>query len=424
MKANKLILFMVPPDVIVNGGVMSIFSISDTIRKTLKDSDTHVHIITYPPHVGYGKNPLFFNKEYVYGIDEIISKYKNVDSLLINIPELVAKKAFEMLAPYKQYLNSISDLKINILNQNIRYMPDFNKFCKLYYFTNYITQTTAHDKYGTQETANKYGLPLKHLSVNLDPSMYKKVSYTEKENLIVYSPDNSSKKSEVIEILRDNLKNYKIVETRDLTFEDYKSLIARAKFVITFGEGMDGYLIEGVFSGAIPFSVYNHDFFPSESFLEFQSIYNTELDMVNKIISDIKYLDSSQTFEQLHQKFLATVKDYYSQKRYKTNIKAFLDGKFDYTPSLDSILNNSIQSIKTLVDESAQVQVEFEKYRISLVEKKEALVEKNKAIDKLRIETEKTNKQLQVMYDSFSWKLTKPLRKMSSYIESVLIKLR
>ncbi len=415
---------MVPPDIIVNGGVMSIFSISDAMRNVSKDSNTRVHIITYPPNPGYGKNPLFFNEEHVYGIDEIISKYKNIDSLLINIPELVAKKAFEMLIPYKHYLDSISDLKINILNQNIRYMPDFDVFCKLYYFTNYITQTTAHDRYGTQETANKYSLPLKHLSVNLDASMYKKIGYAEKEDLIVYSPDNSSGKSDVVKALNDNLKNYTIIEIQGLTFEEYKSLISRAKFVITFGEGMDGYLIEGVFSGAIPFSVYNHDFFPSESFLEFQNIYSKESDMVNKIISDIKYLDSSQTFEQLHNKFLVKVKDYYSQTKYKTNIRAFLDGKLDYTPSFDSILNNSKQSIKALVDESIQTQVEFDKYRISLVEKKEALIEKNKALDILRLETEKTNKQLQSIYGSFSWKLTKPLRKMSSYIERISTKLR
>jgi len=49
---------------------------------------------------------------------------------------------------------------------------------------------------------------------------------------------------------------------RNLTYDQYKSLVSRAKWALTFGEGLDGYFIEPVFSGAIAFAVYNEQFLP------------------------------------------------------------------------------------------------------------------------------------------------------------------
>jgi hypothetical protein len=50
-----------------------------------------------------------------------------------------------------------------------------------------------------------------------------------------------------------------------MTYQEYKATISKAKWALTFGEGLDGYFVEPIFSGDSSFSVYNPSFFIEDS---------------------------------------------------------------------------------------------------------------------------------------------------------------
>ena len=71
---------------------------------------------------------------------------------------------------------------------------------------------------------------------------------------------------------------------------DYKKLISRALFTITFGEGYDGYFIEPYFSGSIGFAVRNDTFFPKKM-SSLMGLYSSWEDMELNIVKDIRKLE-------------------------------------------------------------------------------------------------------------------------------------
>ena len=68
-------------------------------------------------------------------------------------------------------------------------MPKVEKLKNLYKLTDNITQTVAHDRYATQEICNKYKIPTHLFSALWDMSAYKKRDFSQKEKIIVLSPD-------------------------------------------------------------------------------------------------------------------------------------------------------------------------------------------------------------------------------------------
>lgn len=72
-----------------------------------------------------------------------------------------------------------------------------------------------------------------------------------------------------------------------MKLEDYKKLISKAMFTITFGEGYDGYFIEPALSGSISFAVYNDLYFP-KNMNKLDTLYSSWQDLKEKIVEDIK----------------------------------------------------------------------------------------------------------------------------------------
>ena len=67
----------------------------------------------------------------------------------------------------------------------------------------------------------------------------------------------------------------------------FKKVISEAKWALTLGEGLDGYFIEPIFSGAIGFSVYNSRFF-TEDFESLETVYSDYDELIKKMPMDIK----------------------------------------------------------------------------------------------------------------------------------------
>ena len=332
---KKLILFLIPsPDsAMINGGIMSIFSLCEESRRI---NDDALCIISTPPHCKYtyAKNDNFLNNENIYRFSQIIDNANNLDDMILHIPEYSAGNFYNTLSEKDiEFLKSIKNLHINIMNQNIELMPEPEKLKDLYKLTNNITQTIAHDRYATQEVCDKWQIPTHLFSVNIDMSKYKAYSFDEKEKIIVLSPDWNEHKERIIEKLEKELPDWKLITVNNMTFTEYMDLISRAFFTITFGEGMDGYFTQPQYVNSMGFAVYNDDFFPSNKWQNLKNIYLSYDEMYENIVSDIKrYSRNKKEYVEIVTKLFNTHSDMYQSSRFKDNLKNFYLKKYDYFP--------------------------------------------------------------------------------------------
>ena len=188
--------------------------------------------------------------------------------------------------------------------------------------TNNITQTIGHHRYATQEVCDKWQIPAHFLSVHIDLSGYKSYPFEEKEKIIVLSPDNVPYKEAVIEKLKNELPDFKLVTVENMTFDEYMDLIARAYFVISFGEGFDGYFIQPVFVGTLGIAMYNNRFFPDETWKEFGNVYENSTDFIYDLISNLKsFIGNQEYYYSLVDKMREKFKNLYNEKYFIENLK-------------------------------------------------------------------------------------------------------
>ena len=81
-------------------------------------------------------------------------------------------------------------------------------------------------------------------------------SFRSKKTLIAISPDTRPEKAEIVRRIAGALPDHKIIEIRKMTYQQYKEVIRDAKFMFTFGEGLDGYFVELIFSGAVAMAIF------------------------------------------------------------------------------------------------------------------------------------------------------------------------
>ena len=332
---KKLILFLIPsPDEsMINGGIMSIFSLCEESRRI---NDDAFCIISTPPHCKYtyAKNDKFLNNENIYRFSQVLDNAKNLDEMILHIHDHYADDFYNDLTKKDiKFLKSIKKLHINIMNQNIDFMPEPEKLKDLYNLTNNITQTVAHDRYATQEVCNKWQIPTHLFSVNCDMSKYKAYSFDEKEKIVVLSPDFNENKGKIVEKLKRELPDWKLITVNNMTFTEYMDLISRAFFTITFGEGFDGYFLQPPIVESIGFAVYNNEFFPSENWLKFDNVFKSYDEMHENIVGIIKQLQSDRESYLSLSKQVKTEHDkLYSYEKFHSNLKRFYDKEFDYLP--------------------------------------------------------------------------------------------
>jgi hypothetical protein len=330
------IVFFIPQMKLVSGGIMSIFSLCQETREFFDAKTTDVCISVLPGYPSYGKNNLFENNETIYDMDGLTPLLRKKKNILFHVPEYALNDTVIRIRPYLEKLKK-ARLSVNILNQNVTLMPGRIDAAEIFEIAPRVTQTVAHRRYCTQEMADSYAIPTHLFSVFIDPSQYKSISYEKKKNLIAYSPDGHPQKEAILDVLRQNLSDYELVEINNLSYEQYKKFVREVKFVITFGEGLDGYLIEPTFSGTIAFSVFNSDFFPDDSFTKLENIYLSYDEMARKIVSDIQSFDTAERYDSLVKPLYAKLADIYSYSSYKQNVQAFYAGNFSFFPKTDAL---------------------------------------------------------------------------------------
>lgn len=331
-KSKNFIVFIVPQEIFISGGILSIFNIAKTSRLFPEIHHSDVILTTFPSSSTYLKNNLFRNNEQIFNFLQIIDIAPQLENLIIHIPEYLTPNFYKKLSKSAiKKLKSVKNLQINILNQNIEIMPDKEAFKDLFKLTDNITQTTAHHKYSTEEVFNKYGLPLYLIPACIDLSPYAPSDYKEKENLIAYSPDNNPHREAVLAMLKEKLPDYKTIEIRNMSFDEYMNTITRAKYTISFGEGFDSYLIQPHYVGSIGSSVYNAHFFPDKNALSLPNIFKSYDELIEKFPELVRFHEQNQTdYNEIVEALKRYCSSLYNDQDYQNRIKKFYMKEYDF----------------------------------------------------------------------------------------------
>jgi hypothetical protein len=399
-QSKRKIVFFIPPMKMVNGGILSIFSLCKTSREFHNIHKSDVVLSVYPGHKTYGRNDLFENQETIYTFEDILGD-ETPDFLMLHIPETASAEALNYLqANHFEKLRKIPDLRINILNQNIVLMHPPLDVARWFTLTPTVTQTTAHNRYSTQELSDKYCLPTHHLSTFVDHKQYEFIDYDAKDDIILLSPDLVSEKNKIVKSIKDKMPDYEIITVENMAYEDYKSLASRAKYLITFGEGFDGYYVEGFFSGGVTFAVYNDTFFPSSRFQGLPNIFSSYESMLDTITARIQSMEKdTKIYSGTVKKNLDEINKLYSFESYRNNLKNYYLGKYTYIPQMKSagqlIGKLLVDRDKTISELTARVNYQ------------------HKEIQDLLTLVNYERDKVQGFLNSKSWKVTSPLRKLS-----------
>jgi hypothetical protein len=333
-EGGKLILFLIPGSDWatgkdrISGGTMSVISVCEETSALLDEPDTQTIMCTMRGDHLFLKHMMFKNSTPVFRFGQLAFYFNRVTEILIHIPEFMTGYFQASLSTAdKRWMERMDHVHINIMNQNIQLMPSPQQIAALQGLAGTVTLTTAHEKYCSLYYRNYYGVPVHRLSVWISPEQYIYRDWEEKENLLVVSPDRHPIKEDILGLL-EKVAGLKVQVISNLTYEQYKELIARAKWSLTFGEGLDGYLIEPIFSGAIAFAVYNESFFTPD-FRELPTIYPSCEILKKQLVSDMALMDNKRDFTDNQRRQFQLCAKYYSKERYRDNIAAFYRG--DYT---------------------------------------------------------------------------------------------
>ena len=330
--SNKphLVVFIIPFGDMLNGGVLSINNFYQSSKKKLNNS---IVVLVTPKNAENFINFTKFNNDsFIFNCKLIILllRFKKIKEVIFHVPEYYLKQFMDNDFKDNRHVFSKKKLIVNVLNQknDEMYSPQIFKEYKEKY-GDIFTITCAHKQYANKKNKDEYNIPCHHLSVYLDESNYPKKTFDQKENIILLSPDHHKNKKEIINILKDKLPFFTFITINKITFEDYKELVSKSKFQITFGEGLDGYFIEPYFCKSIGFSVYNEEFFTSNYQL-LKTVYPSYKELKRNIVNDILELNNNKTkYESTWEKgFNVCVKDY-NAKNFEKNVADYYSKKYN-----------------------------------------------------------------------------------------------
>ena len=317
----------------ISGGLFSLLNIAGMTRHIL-GKDRKAMVVYLPGHYGFAKYPYFPNDEVIYTFGQLMHLYPNPENLIVHIPECYAEKVFRRASSREVlYLKSARRLHINILDQNIQLMPFSENIAHLRVLTMHLTQTVAHIKSNCQETADKWAMPVLHISAAFWKN-YPSVPYEQKKNLIAYSPDQNPFTKDILSALRAQLPHFRFIKISGVSYTRYLEIICQSKYVISFGEGWDGYFFEPYFCGTIGCTVRNDIFFPKEIGY-WETVYDDYEQMRERLPVDIKKYerDSSLYVSYCKKKYDEMIPNVDSSWSYFIGqLNKFYNNEYDYYP--------------------------------------------------------------------------------------------
>lgn len=341
-RAKKLMVILVPEHNTISGGIYSMFSIANQMYQLRRIHGYEVLVMTLPNSlkITYNRNTNFRNSENIYRFEQILL-CKDAEDVYLHIPEYAAATFTDEMshAEYK-YLRSRRQLHVNILNQNIKLMPEKKLFLQLRNLCQgNISQSVAHHAYFTQAVADYYDLQTILVPAYTDLSVYPPARFEDKENLIIYSPDEAPYKVICLQKIAKKFPEFKLLEIRGITFDHFMDYATRCVFSITFGEGFDGYLTQPTLQGGVGFAVYNDDFFPSPAFKQYANIFQDGAEMVACICDRMEWLlADNAAYRELSEKFIEEHDKLYDYDAYVTQVKKLALKQFELMPKAEQML--------------------------------------------------------------------------------------
>jgi hypothetical protein len=326
---KRLIVFLTPGFEVRAGGVLAIFAMK---RETLALRQLHrarVALCAVP-----GDDPRFFkytwfdNRDYLLDLESVLKRCRRLDYLQLHIPDYAVNRVLEWLtSAAPTLLRNIREIHLNVLlfnidniqGQNVKGLTRFGR----------VTATTAHEAYSNAATREAVGVSLHRLSVCNGPENYSLSGYEDKEPLLIVSHDGHVLKGKVLQQIAQVCPKLRIQVIEDLHYRDYMRLVRRAKWSLTFGEGLDGYFAEPVWSGGVAFAVFNDRYF-TPAFAELETIYPSWEVLMDRMPLDLQRTDDPVVYNRCWRRAYDLLSDLYSVDRFRQNLRMFYRGEYTF----------------------------------------------------------------------------------------------
>ena len=326
VQTKRLIVFLTPGYELTSGGVMAITAMYEETRAMPELHQSEVVLCTVPGDPPFLKYGWFKNSNYILDLESVIKRCGRLDYLQLHVPEYRVNRLLEWLAASKPLLENVKEVHVNVLLFNIdliqgQHVSELERFGK-------TTCTTAHEAYSNLATREALGVSTHSLLICKGAEFYSPTAYQEKEQLLVVSPDAHPFKERVLGQIAQALPHLRIQVIQGLAYEDYAALIRRAKWSLTFGEGLDGFFVETVFSGGVSFAVFNERFF-TPAFAELETVYPSWEVLLDRIADDIKRFDEPAAYSQRWREAYDLLSEHLDTNRFRERLRSFYRG--DYT---------------------------------------------------------------------------------------------
>jgi hypothetical protein len=326
-RAKRLIVFLTPGFDTPSGGI---WSISGIYRESQALHDLHgakVAICTIPGDPPLLKYTWFKNRNYLLDLESLLSRCSQIEYLLIHIPEYAIDRFADWLESYSPKLKHVKEVHLNVLVQHIDIMRE-QDLSRLAPFGK-VTCTTAHEAYSNADIREELGVSLHRLSCCNGPERYTLSAYADKEQLLMVGHDEHPLKEAVLDQIKKAFPALRIQVIRNLTFEQYLDVARRAKWSLTFGEGLDSYFSDTVWSGGVSFAVYNERFF-TPAFAKLETVYPSWEALMERMVMDLKRIDEPVAYERCWKQAWDILNGLYSVARFRENLRAFYRGEYTF----------------------------------------------------------------------------------------------
>ena len=324
LTSETAIVFLVPGYDVVGGGVMAILAHAVESVRQRRTHGGDVYVCTMPGHPPLMRLTRFKNDHTIIDLRLILTGAKHLRRLHINIPEVHLDEFIGHGLPLLADAGVVM-CSFNIMLQNVDFSPSAASIARLKAEGD-VTITTAHKAYAKFGGDELLGCRAWQWSVWISPEQYSRRNYEQKENIIIVSPDAHPERARVIATLKSALPEYQVIVIQNMRYGDYKKLIARAKVSVTFGEGLDGYFVEPIFSGAIGCAVYNDRFF-TDNYRSVPCVYESFEALEAVLPGLVRTLDEGG-FEAIWLRQFKVVAADYSYGIYEDNMRKYYADNF------------------------------------------------------------------------------------------------
>lgn len=325
---KRLIVFLTPGYEKRSGGVLSINAIYQESAALGELHQAWVALCAVPGDPVFLKYSWFENSNYILDLKSLLKHCRRLEFLQLHIPECFVNQVLDWLTSASPTLmRDIRELHLNVLLQNIDAIEGQNvkglmRFGK-------VSCTTAHEAYTNNATREALGVPLHRLGVCNGPENYSRSGYEDKEPLLIVSHDEHPLKKRVLSQIAKALPELTIHVIQGMSYEHYRKLIFRAKWSLTFGEGLDGYFTELGFSGGVSFAVFNDRFF-TPPFANLETVYPSWEVLMDRITMDLRRLDEPAAYNRCWRQAYDLLSDLHNTERFRENLRMFYREEYTF----------------------------------------------------------------------------------------------